>query len=74
MVENERTIYVTYKGQRKTLGEWARDMDVSWNALYMRIVRRGWSVTRAMETPFQRSTKPARRQLTLEFFDENDEV
>lgn len=67
-----KEIYITYKGERKTLGEWAIKKDVSWLALYQRIVRRGWPVTKAMETPFQKNTKPARKQVVVEYTDEHD--
>lgn len=75
MREHDRAeIYITYKAQRKPLSVWAKEMDVSTKTLYQRIVRRKWSVTRAMETPFRDTAAPAleSKRKVVEYTDEND--
>lgn len=51
-----RNIFVTYKGQTKTVGQWAREMKVNASSLHNRI-RRGWPIERAMETPIKKHYK-----------------
>ena len=43
---------VTYKGQTKTLSEWAEEFQINRYTLYKRI-QAGWSVEKALETPVQ---------------------
>lgn len=41
------TLKIEYKGQTKTLTEWAEFLEIKWHTLYHRIYRKGWSVERA---------------------------
>lgn len=49
-VRQDYTIYSEAFGERKTLGEWAKDArcSVTYNKLYDRVVRNGWALERAM--------------------------
>ena len=49
----KNTRMVTYKGETKPLSVWAKEIGVDKGTLHNRIVRRGWSIERAMETPTQ---------------------
>lgn len=42
--------YLTYKGEAKTVSEWAKHLGFDPKVLYSRI-KRGWSTERALETP-----------------------
>lgn len=44
---------VTYKGQVKTVAEWAVTLGVGWHVVANRL-NRGWTIERALETPLQR--------------------
>jgi hypothetical protein len=41
---------LTYKGETKTVSEWAKHLGFDPKVLYSRI-KRGWSTERALETP-----------------------
>lgn len=41
------TLKIEYKGQTKTLTEWAEFLGIKWHTLYHRIYRKGWTVERA---------------------------
>jgi len=43
-------VYIEYKGQLKTVNVWADEIGMKACTLYTRI-KRGWTTTRAMETP-----------------------
>lgn len=43
-------VVLTYKGERKTLIEWAESLGMTYCTLYLRI-RRGWSIERAFTQP-----------------------
>lgn len=45
--------YLEYNGETKTITEWAKELNISHNMLWKRIDR-GWSVSRALETPSRR--------------------
>lgn len=47
------TRYLTYKGETKPLGTWARLKGMSRNTLRSRLDFLGWSVEKALETPVQ---------------------
>jgi hypothetical protein len=47
------TDWITYRGQTKTLTEWARTLGVSRLGLHQRLYRLGWSVEQALETPMR---------------------
>lgn len=50
-VRNRRTtILVTYNGEEKTLGEWCEKLNLPYHLMWERIIRFGWSATRAFET------------------------
>lgn len=42
---------VTYKGETKSLREWAEEANLKWKTLYNRINNNGWPVDLAIETP-----------------------
>ena len=41
-----------YKGEAKTLGEWARQLGIPYNNLFMRL-KQGWDFARAVEEPIR---------------------
>jgi hypothetical protein len=43
----------TYRGATRPLKEWAEVLQMSYYVLYARIVKYGWTVTRAFNTPIQ---------------------
>ncbi len=43
-----RTIYVTYRGETKTLPEWSEILNVSYNTLYSRTALLKWPMDRAV--------------------------
>jgi hypothetical protein len=47
----KNTIFYTYKGETKALTDWASIFGINRYTLYDRIEKRGWSVTKALETP-----------------------
>lgn len=48
------TIYLTYKGETKTLTQWANKLGVNYRALYRRY-NNGWDIDRIFEQPFRKS-------------------
>ncbi len=44
------TIYLTYKGETKTLADWARELNIDWGTLYYRYSK-GWDSNKIIETP-----------------------
>lgn len=42
---------LTYKGETKTIKEWAAEINMPWPTLYDRVNRNGWPVDLAIETP-----------------------
>lgn len=42
---------VTYKGETKSIREWAEETGIRWKTLYNRINNNGWPVDLALETP-----------------------
>jgi hypothetical protein len=55
---------IEYKGQRKTLSEWARDVGISKAAISYRL-KSGWAVNRIFETPVDRSKNVSAARLLL---------
>lgn len=51
--------FVDWMGQRKTVSEWARQLDVTPSAIAHRL-NRGWSLDRVMTQPFRRNNAAAR--------------
>lgn len=43
--------FLTYKGERKTISEWAKELRMSFGKLEARINRYGWSTEEALSTP-----------------------
>lgn len=44
-------VFLEYKGERLTVGEWAERLSIRPNLLYSRLKRYGWPVERAIEEP-----------------------
>ena len=44
-------VYITYKGETKTLPIWAEELDLPYKTLYSRLKYRKWSVEEAFERP-----------------------
>ena len=42
---------LTYKGETKSIKEWAAEINMPWPTLYDRVNRNGWPVEKAIETP-----------------------
>lgn len=42
---------VTYKGETKSIREWAEETEIPWKTLYNRINNNGWPIDLALETP-----------------------
>ena len=42
---------LTYKGETKSIKEWAAQINMPWATLYDRVNRNGWPVDMAIETP-----------------------
>lgn len=42
---------VTYKGETKSIREWAEETGIPWKTLYNRINNNGWPIDIALETP-----------------------
>jgi len=49
---NNRTSnrYIDYKGESKSIAEWARELNINWATLKNRIDN-GWSIEKAFNTP-----------------------
>lgn len=45
-----RNTLITYKGETKTLAEWAVEKGLKYDVLYSRINRYGWSIEKALDT------------------------
>lgn len=55
---NKRLTELTYKGETKSIRDWAEEINMPWPTLYDRVNRNGWSVEDAIETPLgKRRTK-----------------
>jgi hypothetical protein len=50
-------IFIEYKGESKTLGEWAELLRIRNCVLNNRIKRLGWSIKKAFETPTRKNSK-----------------
>lgn len=48
---NLKLTELTYKGETKTIREWASQLEMPWPTLYDRVNRNGWTVEDAIETP-----------------------
>ena len=55
---NLKLTKLTYKGEIKSIREWAAELEMPWPTLYDRVNRNGWTVEEAIETPLgQRRAK-----------------
>ena len=45
-----RNLFVTYKGETKTIANWCEILNLKYNTVYTRIVRYHWTIERALET------------------------
>lgn len=52
------SVWMTYRGQTKTLGQWADEMGVNHSTLFMRL-ERGWSHEKTLSTPLIKSVLSA---------------
>lgn len=50
---------LTYKGETKSIKEWAAEINMPWPTLYDRVNRNGWPVDEAIETPLGQRRKKA---------------
>lgn len=48
MCNTRRNVNVTWRGETKTIQEWAKQLGWSWHCMYNRIIRRQWPMERAM--------------------------
>lgn len=48
---------LTYKGETKSIKEWAEEINMPWPTLYDRVNRNGWPVDEAIETPLGQRRK-----------------
>lgn len=48
---NLKLTELTYKGETKSIREWANELEMPWPTLYDRVNRNGWSVEDAIEIP-----------------------
>lgn len=47
---------IEYKGERKTMRQWADEKGISYNALCIRM-KKGWSIEKALETPVRKKSQ-----------------
>ncbi|TCG09380.1 hypothetical protein BZM27_06155 [Paraburkholderia steynii] len=47
------TVYIEFRGLRKTMKEWADEIGVAYKTLRARIVDQGWPIDRALTTPLR---------------------
>lgn len=48
---NLKLTELTYKGETKSIKEWAAEINMPWPTLYDRVNRNGWPIDLAIETP-----------------------
>lgn len=48
---NLKLTELTYKGETKSIKEWAKEINMPWPTLYDRVNRNGWPIDLAIETP-----------------------
>ena len=46
-----RNHLITYKGKKQTIFEWAKEMNLKYATLYMRLTKYNWSVKKSLTTP-----------------------
>jgi len=56
--------FETYRAETKTVAEWGRDKNIDPFLLYQRL-RRGWSITDAIETPLNKTSKSKEKCLSI---------
>lgn len=52
-----KTKFIVFDGKRKTLAEWAEDLNIPYGTLQGRITNHGWSHERAITTPVRKINK-----------------
>lgn len=60
------TFFVEYKGKRQSLKKWSEDLGVNRKSLADRIKRYGWSIEKAIETPFKTKNKTNEKETSQE--------
>ncbi len=48
------SLYLLWRGQKKTVAQWARELGMPMVTLWVRVRRLGWSADRALSTPVRR--------------------
>lgn len=51
---SSQNITVTFRGEEKTIGEWAAELGIKYHTLYNRIMVKGWSAEKAFTTPIKK--------------------
>ena len=59
---NLKMTMLTYKGQVKSIKEWAAEINMPWPTLYDRVNRNGWPVDLAIETPLGQRRPKAKKE------------
>lgn len=59
---NLKLTELTYKGETKSIREWANELEMPWPTLYDRVNRNGWSVEDAIEIPLGRRRPRAKKE------------
>lgn len=50
--KNRRNVHkITYKGKTQSLSDWARELNISFNTLYQRVITSKWNITKSFEKP-----------------------
>jgi hypothetical protein len=49
-----KTMFVTFRGETKTIADWARHSSIPYTTLWQRIARNGWSIDRAITEPLHK--------------------
>lgn len=59
---NLKLTELTYKGETKSIKEWAAEINMPWPTLYDRVNRNGWPVDLAIETPLGQRRPKAKKE------------
>ena len=49
--------YIEYKGERKTIRQWADETGINYQTLYSRITTKKWSIEKALTTPIKKEAE-----------------
>lgn len=47
--------YITYKGETKTVAEWAKEKNINTSTLWLRLFKSNWSIEKSLESPVSQS-------------------